>query len=369
MALVALEIPQNRVWRSCRRDSVLVALTALHAAVLLAWPVAPVIALGVWWNSNTIAHNFIHRPFFRMATINRLFSVTLSVLLGIPQTLWRDRHLAHHADVPWRLRISRQLAIETVLVLWLWSALGVLHPRFFLETYIPAYLVGLALCAAQGRWEHAGGQPTSHYGRVYNFLCLNDGYHAEHHANPAISCWDLPQRVEPTAATSRWPALLRWVDVPPLEVLELLVLRSRSLQSFVLQRHRRAFQALLPHLRPPRHVTIVGGGLFPRTAIILRELLPGAHLRIVDQSLQNLQTARAILDDDRIEYRNERYLPGKGQDSDLIVIPLSLAGERSAIYRSSHRAAVLMHDWVWRRRGVGVVVSAALLKRLNLVQR
>ena len=55
------------------------------------------IAIGVWWNSNTIAHNFIHRPFFRSRRFNALFSAYLSVLLGIPQVLWRDRHLAHFA--------------------------------------------------------------------------------------------------------------------------------------------------------------------------------------------------------------------------------------------------------------------------------
>src|SRR5438874_9742981 len=42
--------------------------------LLAAWPLAPLIAVGVWWNSNTIAHNFIHRPFFRSAGMNRVFS-------------------------------------------------------------------------------------------------------------------------------------------------------------------------------------------------------------------------------------------------------------------------------------------------------
>jgi hypothetical protein len=365
---VALQKPRNSVWRFSRRDSVLVSLTALHAALLLIWPVAPVIGLGVWWNSNTVAHNFIHRPFFRSAAVNRLFSAALSVLLGIPQTLWRERHLAHHSDVPWRFRISRQLVIETALVLCLWTTLALLCPRLFLEAYVPGYLAGLGLCAAQGHWEHAGGQPISHYGRLYNFLCLNDGYHAEHHANPAISWWDLPRRVELNAAASRWPALLRWLDVPPLELLERIVLRSRPLQRFVLQHHRHAFHRLLPRLRPITRVNIVGGGLFPRTATILRELLPAAHLTIIDRNLRNLETARGILGDKNVEYRNERYLPGEQQDCDLLVIPLSLEGDRSAIYRCPHCSAVLMHDWIWRRRGVGTVVSVALLKRLNLVE-
>ena len=368
MASVLLEKPRNGVWRFSRRDSVLVSLTALHAAVLVAWPIAPVIGLGVWWNSNTIAHNFIHRPFFRSATINRLFSTALSVLLGIPQTLWRERHLAHHAEVSWRLRVSRQLVIETALVLCLWFTFAVLYPRFFVEAYVPGYFAGLGLCAMQGQWEHAAGRPISHYGVIYNFLCFNDGYHAEHHANPAIPWRDLPQLVGPSAATSRWPALLRWLDVPPLEVLERLVLRSRTLQRFVLQRHRRAFRALLPQLQPITRATIVGGGLFPRTAMILRELLPAAHLTIIDHNSRNLQTARELLGEN-IEYRNERYVPGEWRDCDLIVIPLSLDGDRSVIYRCPSRSAVLIHDWIWRRHGVGTIISAALLKRLNLVQQ
>src|SRR5262249_44575255 len=52
------------IYRTSGRDGFLVALAAAHALVLLAVPVMPVIALGVWWNSNTISHNFIHRPFF-----------------------------------------------------------------------------------------------------------------------------------------------------------------------------------------------------------------------------------------------------------------------------------------------------------------
>jgi hypothetical protein len=30
---------------------------------------------------------------------------------------------------------------------------------------------------------------------------------------------------------------------------------------------------------------------------------------------------------------------------------------------------VLVHDWIWRPRGTGVIVSAALLKRLNLIRQ
>jgi hypothetical protein len=351
-------------WRFSHRDGILVALAVAHALVLAVLPIVPIIALGVWWNSNTIAHNFIHRPFFRSSTANRTFSAALSVLLGIPQALWRDRHLAHHADVRWRLRRSRQLVIETALVVGLWSVMAALLPRWFVLVYVPGYLAGLALCAMQGHWEHAIGRPTSHYGWIYNFLCFNDGYHAEHHADPSVHWTDLPRHFESGGAASRWPPLLRWLDVRPLEALERVVLRSPSLQRFVLRSHRRAIDSLLPQLAAIERVVIVGGGLFPRTALILRELLPAAHLTIVDSNPRHLATARSILGDG-IEYHCERYM--RGGDADLTVIPLCFDGDREAIYRDPP-SAVLVHDWIWRRRGTSTTVSTLLLKRINLVR-
>jgi len=367
MTTVAWDNPRTGFWRHSRRDGILVLLVGLQGVVLVVWPLAPLIAVAVWWNSNTVAHNFIHRPFFRSARMNRVFSAVLSISVGIPQMLWRDRHLAHHAGVAWRLRLSRQLGVETALVLCLWTALACLEPHFFLLAYLPGFLAGLGLCAAQGHWEHAVGRPTSHYGRIYNSLTFNDGYHAEHHADPGIHWAKLRQRIQPGAATSRWPPLLRWLDVPPLEALECLVLRSPRLQRFVLDRHRRAMLALLPQFRTIGRATIVGGGLFPRTALILRELLPDAQLTIVDSNRRNLETARELLGGD-IEYRNERYVPGKLQACELTVIPLSLDGDRAGIYRHPPSSTVLVHDWIWRRRGAGAIVSIALLKRINLVR-
>jgi hypothetical protein len=368
MATVAGHYPRKGIWRFSRSDAGLVALAALHATILLVWPVAPLIALGVWWNSNTIAHNFIHRPFFRSAGMNRAFSAALSVLLGIPQTLWRDRHLAHHMGLEWRLRVSRRLLAETALVVCLWAALAALDARFFMLVYLTGYLAGLGMCAMQGHWEHAVGRPISHYGRIYNLLCFNDGYHAEHHAAPTLHWTKLPQSSEPGAATSPWPPLLRWLDVRALEALERVVLLSPRLQRFVLWTHRRAFRALLPQFKTVRRVTIVGGGLFPRTALILRELLPEARITITDSDPRNLETARGFLDGN-VEYLNERYVPGESRDCDLTVIPLCFDGERAAIYYRPPSPIVLVHDWIWRRRGIGTVVSTALLKRLNLVRR
>lgn len=366
MASLSWGHPRAEVWRFSARDGMLVAMAGIHAVLLALWPVAPLIALGVWWNSNTVAHNFIHRPFFRSVRLNLLFSVALSLLLGIPQSLWRDRHLAHHAGVRWRLRPSAQLRVETALVLCLWAAMAAAAPRWFLLVYLPGYLAGLVLCALQGHWEHAAGAPTSHYGRLYNGLCFNDGYHAEHHADPSVHWTDLTHHRETGATVSNSPPLLRWLDTPWLEALEQMVLRSPLLQRFVLRCHRRAFAKLLARLPEIRTVAIVGGGLFPRTALILRDLLPSARLIAIDSSARNLATARALLDS--IEYRHERFSPGLFPDCDLIVIPLCFEGDRAALYRHPPGRALMVHDWIWRRRGVSAMVSPALFKRINLVQ-
>src|SRR5438552_10432641 len=348
-------------------DGLFVALALAHGLALFGFPSIPLIAVGFWWNANTIAHNFIHRPFFRSRSLNAVFSSLESLVLGIPQRLWRDRHLAHHGDRRWRWRWSRQLAWETGLVLSLGCGLLARAPEFFLTVYLPGWLIGLALCQLQGHLEHEPGT-TSHYGRLYNLLFFNDGYHVEHHARPSEHWRRLPEQKQSGAVASRWPAVLRWLEHINLDGLERLVLRSQMLQRFVLKKHERAFLALLPELANIRRVGIVGGGMFPRTTLILQRLLPHAHLTIIDTSEESLRSARRFVN------RNVEFIHGFFDTTpqtgvDLMVIPLAFIGERSAIYRCPPAPAVLVHDWIWHRHGRGVVVSLRLLKRLNLVKQ
>jgi hypothetical protein len=350
-----------------RWDLVLVALAGIHGAAILTMPAVPVIAMGVWWNSNTIAHTFIHRPFFRSRSLNLIFSAGQSVLTGIPQALWRDRHLAHHAGVPWRLRFRPQLVAETALVSALWTFLAVNSSEFFVTIYLPGYLAGLGLCALQGHYEHAGGT-TSHYGRLYNVLCFNDGYHVEHHAFPGLHWRELPRRADPRARASRWPPLVRWLEAINLDSFERLVLRCPRLQQFVLHVHRKAFTALLPELPPLCRVAVVGGGLFPRTALVVRELAPAAEIVVIDGNRQHVETARAFVGGD-VTFEHAWFSAGApSRGFDLVVIPLAFKGDRAAIYSHPPAPAVLVHDWLWRRRGRGRIISVALFKRLNLVQ-
>jgi hypothetical protein len=384
-----------------RGDLILVVLAGAHAALLMAAPIAPVIAVGLWWNANTISHYFIHRPFFRSRGANRAFAAYLSVLLGFPHALWRHRHLAHHAGVAARTPLSGDLVIQASLVLALWSVMLAAAPLFFFSVYLPGWAAGLLLCGAHGYYEHAHGT-TSHYGRLYNLLLFNDGYHVEHHAHPSAHWTRLPTHLDPRARVSRWPAPMRWLESDGLILLERLALRSPTLLRFLLRAHEGAFRKLLKRAggfegTAPR-IAIVGGGLFPRSALVLRRILPHARLTIIDANLAHLNAAREWPIDGDVEFIHERFprlrshsrASASAQISynslrrdrsarqasageidhgyDLVVLPLSFEGDREALYDRPPARTVIVHDWLWRKRGVSGIVSVALLKRLNLVR-
>jgi hypothetical protein len=359
----------SRILRHSSWDALLITLSFAHPAALYFAPSIPLIAIGVWWNSNTISHNFLHLPFFRSTMANRLYSLYLSLLLGIPQALWRDRHLAHHrgeGGQSLQLRWTPAILLESTLILGLWVLLLFVSPQFFWTIYIPGYTLGLGLCYLHGYFEHAGGTTTSHYGAIYNFSFFNDGYHVEHHSRPGEHWTHLPQLAANEARSSRWPAVLRWIETVNLERLENIALRSRVLQSILLKTHERALLKLLKKVSSIRSATVVGGGMYPRTALLLRRLLPDASIRIIDANAEHLEAARPFLDTN-IEFRHDRYIPGQRDESDLLVIPLSFSGTREEVYRNPPASAVLVHDWIWSKRGHSAIVSLFLLKRLNLI--
>jgi fatty acid desaturase len=375
-----------RVLRYSAWDAVLIGLSFAYAGLLLSTPSIPLIAIGLWWTANTVAHNFIHTPYFHARVLNRAYSMFLTALMGIPQRLWRDRHLRHHRalhgdgpanridrqstapNVAWtRTRFTSDVAAETAVVLLLWLGIAAVDPAFFLGVYVPGYLTGLGLCSLQGHFEHARGT-TSHYGWLYNRCFFNDGYHAEHHLRPGEHWTRLPSRPRADARASRWPPVLRWLDAFSLESLERRVLRSPRLQRFVLASHERAFRALLPRLQAVHRVTIVGGGLFPRSALILHRLLPDATLTIVDAKREHLEIASMFLSDG-IELQHRMFDPAVLDPADLVVIPLAFIGDRERVYLHPPAKATMVHDWLWKPRGGGVRVSCLLLKRLNLVTR
>ena len=350
-------------------DALFVALSIGHGALLVSVPSLALVGIGFWWNANTISHNFIHRPFFRRRILNRIYSAYLSLLLGVPQSVWRERHLSHHAGVAPRLRLRSEVVVETILVMALWVTIALTAPKFFLFVYLPGVALGLALCQVHGHFEHAGGT-TSHYGRLYNLLFFNDGYHVEHHRRPGAHWTQLRASAESTARRSRWPPVLRWLDSIPVNLvnLELLVLRSPRLQRFVLDAHERAFRRVLRGLPPIHDVLIVGGGLFPRTALVLRRVLPDASITIVDANASHLAVAQPWIDPS-VTLTNARFDPAAPARADLVVIPLSFDGDRRTVYDRPPARVVAVHDWIWSRPNApaGTVISWLLLKRLNLI--
>jgi hypothetical protein len=143
------------------------------------------------------------------------------------------------------------------------------------------------------------------------------------------------------------------------------------LQRFVLCVHERALAKALATIPLPRRVVIVGGGLFPRTALVLKRLLPEAKLTLVDARADRLERAKAWLKNE-VECVDAFCTPANLSqltgDADLVVLPLALRGRRVEFYRQPPARHLLVHDWVWRPYGQSVVVSWLLLKRLNLVR-
>ena len=358
----------TRIFRHSSWDGLLVLIALGQGTVLLLWPSVFVVGLGMWWCANTVSHNFIHLPFFRTRRANALFSMYLTALLGVPQTLWRQRHLAHHAERDWRFRVTPQLGVEGALIVAVWGALALTAPKFLGLTYAPGLVLGLVLCWLQGHYEHVRGT-TSHYGWLYNFLFFNDGYHVEHHQRPTRH-WRELRRQRTAAPASRWPAVLRWLERINLETLERIVLRSKLLQGFVLRVHRRAFQRLLRNVPDARHIAVVGGALFPRTALLLKEIVPATTITVIDSNEKHIEIAHTFLNGS-VRYEQRTFESADAADEyDIVVIPLSYVGDRERLYRTPPARVLLVQDWLWRRRGNATsTISWLLLKRLNLVLR
>ncbi len=359
------------VFRASTWDSVLVALTVIHAAALIVYPSILLVGVLLWWNSNTIAHNFIHNPFFRSPTLNRGFAIVLTVVLGYPFRLWRDRHLAHHAEFAGKalpIRFSRELAGQIGCVAVLWTLLATLAPMLFMTVYLPGWGLGMVLCAVQGYYEHVGHDTVGHKGWLYNRLFFNDGFHVEHHRRPSLHWRRLPAASCDDGQSSRYPAVFRFLEGAPLDALERLGASTGLVRRWLVRVHGRALDALLTDVADDARIVIVGGGLFPRTALALHESRPNARLVLLDSNADHLDQAREQLSFD-VELRHERFTGEPIADVDVVIIPLALRGARDTVYREPPARVVLVHDWIWNRWGLGRRVSWLLAKRINRVER
>jgi hypothetical protein len=401
----------RRLFRTSEWDALVLGASLLHAAITITGltlasapgpgPVVKVsmillLGLAMNWGSNTVSHIHLHAPLFRGVAANAAFSVYLSVLLAVPQSWWKLRHLDHHgADEavppPHRRSLTSRGALELGALLAFLTLFLTRAPLLFTSVYAPGMLLGFVLCAIQGRQEHArSAAGVDVRGRLYNRLWFNDGFHAAHHRLPEAHWTTLPARAEAGDVVSALPPIVRWLErwlgvLPGLvnrlsatcvDALERVALDLPLLRRFLLHTHGRAWVALLTFANRQRirHVTIVGGGLFPRTALVLAGLLPDARLTIVEAVLEHIARARCFLEP--TPARTVRFVEGHFDpqrawpSADLLVVPLAFRGDRARFYDDPPAPLVAVHDWLWRSRGDrSARVSLVLLKRLNLVIR
>jgi fatty acid desaturase len=87
-------------------------------------------------------------------------------------------------------RMAHCLALVLfTLISWHWTVV----------CYLPAFYLALALVNVQNYYRHYGARPgdraadsVSYYGRLYNLLTFNDGYHQEHHLSPKSHWSQMP---------------------------------------------------------------------------------------------------------------------------------------------------------------------------------
>lgn len=218
------------------------------------WPAAGVLAglglVGVFLNCTNfqcVSHNFLHNPFFTWRPLNRTFGVVNTLGLGVPQCLYRVHHLDHHRhgndrvdpasgttrdrsstwrfgrdgreEPVWRYALlgpfrtefgflyagarrrdgALQVAAESLALLLFVGGLGLLSWRGLLLFWLPVWYLGEVAAFAENWLEHRGATPGSRltdsvscYGRLYNLVWFNNGYHQEHHWRPQVHWTGVP---------------------------------------------------------------------------------------------------------------------------------------------------------------------------------
>jgi fatty acid desaturase len=100
---------------------------------------------------------------------------------------------------------------------------AVLSWQYVLWFFLPTFYLGWCLAHLENYYEHFGASSetrsansVSYYGRLYNLLFCNEGYHQEHHLRPQ---WHWTRRPELRAEfpeggrlVSKFPPLLAFLD-------------------------------------------------------------------------------------------------------------------------------------------------------------
>ncbi len=254
---ISVDLPKttSRVFAHTRWDVIPVLCGFLHLAFFLSlfylFPRTPlwimvclglVYAVSISWNINGIAHNFIHHPYFRSTTLNRLFSLLESLVCCFSQVHYDVVHTRHHkgnsdrkdengdtvdwlsiyrhghddeAENPWTYiflgfirdspkSFGAELAkrgpkevfwgrVEITSVVGFLILMGIFNWKCVVLFYLPCMYLGQCLSNLNGYYLHYGANPdkpiawgVSSYAKLYNWTWFYNGYHAEHHFRPNV---------------------------------------------------------------------------------------------------------------------------------------------------------------------------------------
>jgi fatty acid desaturase len=240
------------MWAHTRKDIFLVVTGVVGFLGLLVpavgfkqfsfWPLIGFAALEVFlicMNYQCVAHNAIHNPFFKWKPFNAVFSHFNTLVLGVPQSLYKVHHMNHHkycndlpgadgwtldrsstyrfsrssgrpegilrysllsplrAELTWLFQEARKFGAwhlvlgETLALALFWLGLVSLNWKGFIFYYLPVWYLGQVAAYAENYFEHDGSIPgnrktdsVSCYNPFYNWLWFNNGYHQEHHFRP-----------------------------------------------------------------------------------------------------------------------------------------------------------------------------------------
>ncbi|MFM7424779.1 MAG: fatty acid desaturase family protein [Elainella sp.] len=226
------------------------------------------------YNGLVASHNFVHTPWFKLSWLNRLYLMLNSINIGLPQAHYAHEHLLHHRynndrpDAyghtqdptstfaggknnqhegmlsycflgPFHLDLlgsfreicqrggTGQLALELIACCLGFMAYALLSWQYVVLMLVPTLYLGWVLEHIENYYEHFGGEPelryansTSYYGRLYNWLFCNEGYHQEHHLRPNMHWLKRPQNHQELAAKLaqvdrvilRLPPCLAWLE-------------------------------------------------------------------------------------------------------------------------------------------------------------
>ncbi len=143
-----------------------------------------------------------HAGLFRYAFVGAAMTLVdlAKILVSFPR-LWRVG--AHEHDLvalsskcPTKQAMQlRQVQLDRIACFLMLLLFLAISWKWTIACYLPAFYCALALVNVQNYYEHYGAAPdnkytdsVSHYGRIYNLLTFNDGYHQEHHLRP-LSHW------------------------------------------------------------------------------------------------------------------------------------------------------------------------------------